>query len=227
MRALLVLVLIGGAARASPWRGGAELRTDFPLDVGATLWAEGRGRVQLSLGVGWLPGTYVDAIGTTVVAFGGMTKAQAELVRVALDSSAVARAHVGWRPFPSRGFYVEGGYGMLALGGGATTSELITAVTGATPPSGSADRRYRVYSTLHMLDAELGWRWELADNVTLRAAVGFTGTFAASTDVRPDFMPSDPARQQIYTSMAAKKLDELYTSYVFTPTFTIASGWQF
>lgn len=230
MRALAVVLAVtaaAGAGRAEPWHAGAELHTDFPLDVGATVWTEGRGRVQLSLDVGWLPGAYVDAIGSTVVAFGGMSQAKADLVRVALRSSAVARAHVGWRPLASHGLYLDGGYGMLALGGGATTSELLTAVTGAMPPPGSIDRSYRVYSTLHMLDAGVGWRWQLEGGLTLRAAVGFAGTFAASSDVRPDFTPKDPAQQQVYTSMASAKLDQLYTSYVFTPVFTVASGWTF
>jgi hypothetical protein len=230
MRSLAVVMVVVGAAtaaRAEPWKLGAELRTDFPLDVGGTLWAEGRGRVQLSLGVGWLPGTYVDAIDSTVVAFGGMSRGEADLVRVALRSSAVARAHVGWRPLAEHGLYLDGGYGMVALGGGATTAQLITAVTGAMPPSGSVDRPYRVYSTLHMLDAEVGWRWRLDAGLTLRAAIGFAGTFAASSDVRPDFMPTDPAKQQVYTDLAAKKLDAIYTSYVFTPVFSVASGWEF
>lgn len=229
MRVLAVVLAVtaAGAAHAEPWHAGAELHTDFPLDVGARLWTEARGRVQLSLDVGWLPGAYVDAIDSTVVAFGGMSKAQADLVHVALRSSAVARAHVGWRPLASHGLYVEGGYGMLALGGGATTSELLTAVTGTMPPADSTDRSYRVYSTLHMLDAGVGWRWQLEGGVTLRAAVGFAGTFAASTSVRPDFTPKDPAQQQVYTSMASAKLDHLYTSYVFTPVFTVASGWTF
>ena len=41
------------------------------------------------------------------------------------------------------------------------------------------------------------------------------------------FTPTDPAQEQVYTSMASRKLDQLYTSYVFTPVVTVASGWTF
>ena len=227
MRALLVLLMLTGVARAAPWRAGAEARTDFPLDVGGTLWTEAPERVQLSFGLGWLPGAYVDAIGGTVVAFGGMTRAEADLVRTALRSSAVARAHVGWRPLAAHGWYVAAGYGAVMLGGGATSAQLVTAVTGATPPPGSADRAYVVDSTLHMLDGEMGWRWDAGAGVTVRASLGFAATIGAGSTIHPDFMPKDPAAQAAYTREAATKLDAVYRAYAMTPIVSIGTGWSF
>src|SRR3712207_9498122 len=53
--------------------------------------------------------------------------------------------HVGWRPFAGAGFYLDVGYGLVALGGETSPEEVLVTLVGIDPPfeGGELGRRYR------------------------------------------------------------------------------------
>jgi hypothetical protein len=204
-------------------RLGIAATTSVPLDLGVRLTAEVTpARLRLSTGAGFLPGAYVDGINALVQAAGGYGDATAELVRSSLQSSFVWRSHVGLRPLGD--FYVEAGYGLVSLGGGASTAELLSALAGRSFPGASRTSTFTARSTLHLLDAEAGWEGELAEDLRLRAALGAVFTFAASTHVEPDFEPRLLARPAVaaFARRAEIELDRTYERYVHMPVVTIA-----
>jgi len=225
--------------RDGPYHLDLRVQTDFPVAVGARLNAEFPHRMMLSTAVGTLPGSYVDVINAVVVAADGYDDATADVIRSALASSLVWRTHIGWRPLSRRGWYFEGGYGLVTLGGGITGQEAIVLLTGGTDPGGgggggmgggSAALNYDVRSTLHMLDVETGWRWLLwHDRIVLNAAVGFAGTVAAKTTMEPKDTTAltDTAALQALAKEGEDYLDDIYTSYVFTPVVTVGVGYRF
>jgi len=155
---------------------------------------------------------------------------EAELIRTALQTSLVWRTHLGWRPFPREGFTVMAGYGLVTLGGGASAQELIAGITGAMIPPGSASAMlsYRVRSTLHMVDVELGWEWTfLRDRLVVHAALGFAGTVASQTRITPDYTPRAPQVTASFAAAGERYLDGLYQSYVFTPVLSVGVGYRF
>lgn len=220
--------------RTGPWHLELRAQTDFPLAIGARIAAELPYRLQLSTAVGGLPGGYVDVINAVVVAANGYDDATAEVIRSALSSSLVWRTHVGWRPLRRRGFYFEAGYGLVTLGGGLTAEDVLVIATGSEPPPRRPGARepleYDVRSTLHMLDAEIGWRWLVwHDRIVIAAALGFAGTVAAKTRIEP----RDPSRlteSEPLQALAAEGetyLDDIYTTYVMTPVATVGVGYRF
>jgi hypothetical protein len=212
---------------ADDLRLGVEALTDFPISLGGKVWTELPHGFRLSASLGYMPPFYVDAINGILVGANVYSQSEGDLVRQALQSSLVVRLHAGMRPFSAHGFYFEVGYGLVSLGGGASTGQVIAAVTGRSAPSDpSTGQGYQVESHLHMLDAELGWQWFLGGDVTLRAALGFAGTLGASTTIKPNFQPRAPAAQDAFTTYGANYLDDLYTSYVFSPVFTLALGFR-
>ena len=64
------------------------------------------------------------------MAFDAYTEPTADLIKAAIQSSMVLDADVGWRPFAKRGFTFGVGWSLVALGGDASTAEIITGVTG-------------------------------------------------------------------------------------------------
>jgi hypothetical protein len=219
--------------RDGPYHLELRAQTDFPLSVGARIAAELPHRIQLSTALGGLPGGYVDVINAVVVAAGGYDETTAEIVRGALSSSLVWRTHVGWRPLKRRGFYFEAGYGLVTLGGGLTGEDVLVIATGGQAPSRPGARNpleYDVRSTLHMIDAELGWRWLLwHDRIVISAALGFAGTVAAKTVIEPH-EPSrltDLAMVQAFADDGEAYLDDVYTRYVMTPVATVGVGYRF
>lgn len=212
------------------WHIDVQAQTNVPIDVGGRIGFELPGRVRWSLSLGTLPGTYVDAINAVAVSAGGYDESMATLVRQALSSSFVARTHLGWRPFRRRGFYLEVGYGFVALGGNAAGGDVIAAATGIEPPFFALDahREYALRSVLHMVDAELGWQWLLWNQrIVLRAAIGFAGTVAARSTISPRFEPREPELVDLFTHRGAAAIDAIYLDYAMTPVFTLAAGYRF
>jgi hypothetical protein len=171
-----------------------------------------------------MPSAYVDAIH----GMAGYNDATAHLVKSALNSSILWRTHIGYRPFARHGFYVEGGYGLLAFGGGATSSEILTAVTGrAVVGADSGRHNYEASSTLHMVDAELGWEIPLSPALEVRAAAGGAFTAAASTTIRPAFKPILPNVVDPFTTYAENDLDHVYASHACTPVLGVSAAYVF
>jgi hypothetical protein len=225
---LLLAMLVPAAARAGDTHLTVEAMTDFPLDVGAKAILELPYRFRLSASVGVLPGAYVNTLNDAMVSFDAYPQSVADLIGDALHSSLIVRLHAGWRPFANHGFYFEAGYGIVTLGGSATSAELTSAAAGrAAPNDPNSAAGYSVDSTLHMIDLELGWEWPIADDhLALRLALGFAGTLSSQTAVTPNFTPQNPQEQQVYTALAAQYLDNIYTKYVFTPVLSFGVGWR-
>lgn len=226
----MALVLAGSAAHAEGWHLSAMVATNAPVDVGVRVDVEAPHRLRLSTSVGVMPEGYVSAINGLATAAGWYGDTEANLIQTALRSSIVWRTHLGWRPFPREGFTVMAGYGLVALGGGASAQELIAGVTGAMipPGSGSSMFQYRVRSVLHMVDVELGWEWRfLRERLVLHTALGFAGTVAARTTITPDYTPRAPQATAAFAAAGERYLDGLYTSYVFTPVLSIGLGYRF
>jgi hypothetical protein len=152
------------------------------------------------------------------------------LISVALSESLILRLHAGWRPFAGKGFYVDAGYTLATLGGDASTAEVLEEASGAeldTREGSRLDNEFDIASTLHLIDVELGWDWVLGERWTLRAALAYAGTLAASTTVTALFTPQAPALTDAFEEGVATYLDDIYTSYVHTAVITLAFGFRF
>ncbi len=217
------------AAAPEEYHLDASLGTDFPVSVGARVGAELPSGFRLSSSLGFLPGPYAEVLNGTLVGAGAYSEDTGTLILAALDSSLIWRTHLGFRPSSTRGLYVDVGYGLLTLGGGATTAELVAGLTRYTLPDSASreSQSYRVESTLHMLDVEVGWEWVLMDRLKLRCALGGAFTVAASTTMTPEFQPLYPAAAASFEAAGEDYLNDTYTSYVFTPVATLSAGYAF
>jgi len=234
--ALLLMGLLAGAEAeaAEPkqrhgWDITVEANTDFPLSVGGRLGVESPWRLRLSTSLGYLPGMYLQAVNDVAVALDVYDRERANLIKQSLKNSLVWRTHLGWRPFPGAGLYVEGGYGLVALGGETNPEDVLAALTGIDPPGGESvlNREYRVRSVLHMLDVELGWRWGLGAGWTARTALGAAFTLDSNTRVEPDFEPEQPLLVNLFTSFAEGYLDDTFEKYVHLPVLSFSIGYAF
>ncbi len=219
------------APRASADIGGwliaPTVGTDAPLDVEAGVLVEAPFRLRLSSTIGVMPSPYATGIVDVLEGVGAIKTPVGNLIESSLDSSLVWRTMVGYRPFRRPGFYAMAGYALVALGGGATQAAALEAATGKMLPSsdqGTA-RAFTLASTLHTLDVEIGWAWQLPHRVVIEAALGGMFTIAASTSIKPDYTPRDPAATAQYTDQAATYLDGIYTSYAFSPTLIVTAGY--
>jgi hypothetical protein len=234
--ALLVAGLLAGAeAEAAETQQGhgwditVEANTDFPLSVGGRLGVESPWRLRLSTSLGYLPAAYLRAVNDVAVELDAYDRNQADLIEEALKNSLVWRTHVGWRPFPGAGFYVEGGYGLVALGGETNPETVLVALTGIEPPVGEEvlNREYRVRSVLHMADVELGWRWGLGSGWTARTALGAAFTLDSNSRVEPQFEPSSPLLVNAFSRFAEGYLDDTFEKYVHLPVLSFSIGYAF
>ncbi len=214
---------------AQGWHLEAGLGTDFPVQVGARVGLETPGRFRLSTSFGVLPKPYVSAINGVLVGAGAYDDDEADLVANTLSSSLVWRTHAGWRPFADAGFYADVGYALVTLGGGGTAAEIIAGLTDRELPPGAGGLEVAARSTLHMLDAELGWRFPIGPSFVAWGALGGAFTLGSSTRLTPEATQNprvDQAARQI-ADAGEKRLDEIYTSYVFTPVLSLGAAYVF
>jgi hypothetical protein len=229
-----VVLLCASVARAreggagASWKLSVEAGTDFPLSVGARVGAEFPYRLRLSTSLGWLPRPYLRAINSAAVKAGAYDRPTADLIESGLGSAVVWRTHVGWRPFAGAGFYVDVGYGLLALGGETSPEEVLVQLIGIDPPfeGGELDRRYEVDSLLHLADVELGWQWTVRERWTVRAALGGAFTFKSAATVEPEY-EAIPVLTDLFTTLAEDELNEVYRKYVHLPVLSLSVGYVF
>lgn len=231
---LLVGLLVGVEAAAGEqrerhgWDITVEANTDFPLSLGGRLGVESPWRLRLSTSLGYLPPGYLRLADDVAVGMGLYERRVADLIEDALNNSLVWRTHVGWRPFPGAGFYVDAGYGLVALGGESTLENVLVALTDLTPPEGNVfERAYHVRSVLHMLDVELGWRWGLGSGWTARTALGGAFTLDSNSRVEPQFAPEDPLLVTAFSRLAERYLDRTFEKYVKLPVVSFSIGYAF
>jgi len=212
---------------ASPpkWRLWTEAATDVPLHVGARVEAEFPHRIRVWTSVGVVPTAYVELIDAVSQEFGNYNEETSQVIVETLDSSLVWRLHAGWRPFKRKGWGFDVGYMLATLGGSTTDSALLAAALGRPVPE-EGSNEFDVSSTLHLLGFEASHRWNWKNGLTLRAALGFVSTVAASSTVTPQ---GDPVRTRLSRGFAndlETYLDDVYTSYVHTPYVGVGVGYD-
>ena len=203
-----------------------EIVTDVPLQTGGRVNVELPSNVYIHTTLGGMPEAYIGLVNQAVVDLGGYSPDTGSVVTSTLKDSLVWRMHAGWTPSPSEGIYVSFGYTLVTLGGGVSGEKLLNLATEETLDDASAAHVYSVDSTLHMLDAEIGWRVTLLGTYTFRVAAGFSGTVNATTRVAPKFAPiGDTAtKASAFTRSVGAFLDDTYQRNVFTPTLSLAFG---
>lgn len=227
--AVFAVIPMSRPASASDVQVDLEIGTEVPIAVGGTLALEWSSGLRASTGLGYLPGSYVALINEVVQSFpDSYDAATGDLIEETLQNSLIWRTHVGWR-LP-HGMYVDGGYGLAALGGGTSTEALLSALTAREASSGgNSSRTYSVGSVLHMLDLEFGWKTVFQERFTFRTGIGVAATVAASASVKADELPTQPRRQNFvkeFEDFSEEYLVDTYTTYVFSPVLTIAFGYR-
>lgn len=217
------------AKKAKPARLtlGAEALSEFPLMVGGRIWIELPGRVSIGTSLGYLPGAYEQAVNATLMSAGAYDSQTGAVIESVMEDSFIFRASIGWRPFAERGAYLRLGY-VLAVLEGSLSTELVQAAAGSLPVPAAALSRYldgySMESTLHMLHAEIGWQWVVARGLSLRLGLGAAMTVGASSSIVDH--GNHPKQISALLAPTEAYLDDILTSYVFTPTVTLAVGWQ-
>ncbi|MFN7135635.1 MAG: hypothetical protein ACK4N5_26420, partial [Myxococcales bacterium] len=209
-----------------------EAATDFPISIGlrATLELPMRLRIWSSLGV--LPGPYLRAVNSAMVAAEVYDTTTASLIEASLDRAVVWRTHAGWRPFSERGFYFGAGYGLVTLGGGLSSAEALQLLldSGVAVPQGARDALgvldLSARATLHQLSAELGWEFAITESLLLRTGIGGVFTVASSSRLAFDL----PVAQDRFGAALLRRgeayLDDVFVRYVHTPVLTVGIGYS-
>ncbi|MEQ9323047.1 MAG: hypothetical protein RIF41_28025, partial [Polyangiaceae bacterium] len=160
--------------------------TQFPLGFGPQLGLEIPGRILLQAELAWMPGFYSSAIVGMIESFGDEDALLGDVADDALSNSFVFRIGAGWRPFPSAGFEVLGGYTTVATSGDAGAN-VVGRVIGGDLGRAIRDEvtgKVGMKSQLHNFHITVGWRWLLVDDhMVIRAQLGYTQTVAASSSL--------------------------------------------
>ena len=201
--------------------------TQFPLGFGPQLSLEIPARILLQAELGWMPGFYSSAIVGMIERFGDENALVGAVADDALSNSFVFRIGAGWRPFPSAGFEILGGYTTVATSGDASANVVGRVIGG---DLGRAIReevtgKVGIKSQLHNFHITVGWRWLLLDDhMVIRAQLGYTQTVAASSSLD---LPGDAELQSQIQPIFDRKVGELLTSDVKLPVVGLMAGYRF
>jgi hypothetical protein len=231
MRTLLLLCLAVGVAQAEPverrqrqWHLGIEGMTDFPLTVGVQVWAELPYRIRLTMSSGDLPDGYLQTINAIAVSAGVYNQRQADFLTELLDRAATWRLHVGWRPFPRRGAYFEGGFGIVTLEKSLALADVIQLATGFTvPQEAQIGLGYEATTVVETLGVEVGWMWFPWRDLSVRVSLAFAGAVGAQVHIEPNFAAT---AQAPFTQQAERYAEHFIETYFMVPTVGVALGWR-
>ena len=244
----VLISMIATTTYAIPLSPRVELLTDAPVQLGIGGIIEGPVRLRLRSSIGLMPSAYVagsNAIIRSIIP-DDYSEETAQLVEETIQDSLVWRTHLGWRPFAQYGFYLHTGYTWIGLGGGSTAKGLIEGITGTSQGESSTRRgdpsreplQVDASATLHMWDVELGWEWLLHGSETdtgiqegliLRAAIGWSYTFASSAELAAAVEDDQPRLKQAATRLeeaGEEYLVDTFDSYIHPPSLTLALGYQ-
>ena len=207
-----------------------EGTTDLPLAISGRVMVESPGRFRLSGGLGVMPRTYAALLDQVITAAGGYDGRFGPVFVDTLTSSLVARAELGWRPWPDLGWYADAGYSVVTLGSASAAESFIGGLTAlpAELVTSVEARHYRVGATVHLAVVEVGYEWLALDALTLRWALGFAGTMAAKVSIHPEgreYPTNDPVAA--FAHGAQDRLHDVLTHYGFMPTVGFSVGYRF
>jgi hypothetical protein len=234
---LLGAILVGvgqvGDARAEPqWRVGAG--TDAPLDVhlsGEVTWPS---RVSIYGSLGMVPPGYIHMANEVVITFGGWSESTGQVVESALQRSLSSQVGLRWQPWSKVGFRIGAGYQNLALGGGATTEELLVAMTGVEMPTEqgrfgvlSEEKEWDLSAKVHLLRAELSYRIPFGEHWAMETGLGGAFTLGAKAQLAPTYEPRFPAASDLLAEEGEAWLEENLERYLHTPSLRVGVHYQF
>ncbi len=216
----------------SEWHVVPEATTVFPLLVGGGLQIQGPEGLRFTAHAGILPEAYLDVIHGVSTQSGWYDQVTADLISASLENALIAQVSAGWKPSADRGFLVSAGYTLATLGGGLEGSEVLSAVTGIDSQLGGlgeVDRTFDVASTVHLLQVELGWEFQLDSGIQIRPGIGGIFTVDAQSDVEPTWNPLPAFLESVNTLETASEeyLDETIERYVHSISLTLAVGYRF
>jgi len=174
-----------------------------------------------------MPHAYGSAINGLVRQFGAYDEQVGELVDAALDQAIVVRVSGGWRPFPSAGFEITGGYTFISLTGSVSPSavaEVLGDSDAAALTSLMLSDDISLNSQLHNFHVALGWRWVAFDHLVIRANLGYTQTLGSSSSVD---IPGQPALTEQANPQVDTVLNGIYKSYSKLPFVAVSAGYRF
>jgi hypothetical protein len=226
---LPLLVLVGTTTVAAQWHLDVGVGSHYPLEVAARATVEGPYRLLATASAGLMPSPYLASVDAILVGASVYSESTATLIEAALDNALVVRVMLGWRPFEDAGLYFLGGYSIAALGGGVTGAELIAGVTGRALPEGAGSNiQIAASSIVQQVNLEIGWRFQLWEQLYLQASIGGFLTVAASTTLTPEVNnPRSAAALESLASAGEVYLDDTLTDYVHSPLIGLQVGWTF
>jgi hypothetical protein len=204
-------------------------RTDFPVDAGLAVDAETPFRLRFGLGLGLVPGPYVEAINAVGVTAGWYDEAMGDLIRDTIRTSMTIHPVIGVRPHPRKGFLIDAGLKLAVLGGRDTTAGLLSGLTGQEVPELFVDEEARALRTTDVLGlatVKLGWVWEPVDQLAVRFDIGGAFTVFSESTISPPDSARRPEAWGLLLDAGEDYLDQTMTTYVMTPTLSISLGWR-
>jgi hypothetical protein len=226
----------GGPTASTPPRSIAldlGVGTWFPLAVGAEATVELPYRILGQASVGWMPQPYSNAIIGVLGDFSVLSSPEQTLIEESIQSSLAVQLSAGWRPFPSLGLEVFGGYTLLTAGGSVTASDAADAYLQSKGSSdrysGSSQQGIPLRATLQSFHGTVDYRFLLWDDrIVLRVSLTYLQCFASSTSVT-----ATPTRAANTAALAHLNeelqgyLNPYFTEYVKAPIVGLTAAYRF
>lgn len=211
------------------WALVVEGSTQFPTFAGGGVRAETPWNLDLRVDAGFLPQGYGKVVNDLAQDLGGYDEATAFVIEESFEESFVLRVGGAWHPFGG-GFYLGIGYAWLDLSGDVTNTEaLLAAIPGAGALPAGFEGSVPIDTTVHMIQGELGYEWEIVSHLELRLALGISGTVGSRVDlgVPPGLPPILDTQARALERIGEPYLEGIIEDYLHTVTGTIGLGYRF
>ena len=231
---IVVGALLAGPVSAGErdWHVDVGVGTDLPISLGVYGKVELPYRIRGRVGLGWMPGPYLDMVNAISVGAGWYDQTVGDLIDLALRDSLVVHTSVGWRPLPKAGFHFDFGYEAAVLGGSLTGAETVETLSGEELPREVEEAMVDVKaaSTAHLLSVNVGWEFVVKERLVFDVGLGGAFTVGAQSRLSADLTTDRPVIVDAVDRALREGeayLDDLLVRYVHTPTIRVGVAYRF
>ena len=227
-----ILLLYPSLLLAQNVRFSPKIETIFPFYLGGSAELHIAEQFELGIGAGFAPRPYILTIGAVAAELAG-NPAYADVIEDALESNLIVRA-TGKYVFAHQ-WFLGMAFSRINVSGTSDIETVLASATGLNYTNltnllrlAGLPAEMDLEGEAYVLDASLGRRFPISENVSLQAYIGIAKILTSEVDVSTQLNSFDSsASGQSLLGQTESEIEEILLEYGWAPTIGVSANFYF